>query len=126
MSQRVYTEESKSKDDEKSEKKGAILDQGKLPLSVESIEDIVELKEVLLEKDMIIEQLDHEKNDLEDKYNQLFKDTQLSQEHRKKMEKAYQNAINLLDEKVGGLNEYIEELEARNNARIRESLTPEV
>ena len=126
MSQRVYTEESKSKDDEKSEKKGTILDQGKIPISIESIEDIVELKEALLEKDMIIEQLGHEKNDLEDKNNQLFKDTQLAQEHRKKMEKAYQNAINLLDEKVGGLNEYIEELEARNNARIRESLTPEV
>lgn len=80
----------------------------------------------MIEKEIIIEQLNNEKSGLEEKYNQLFKDTQLAQEHRKKMEKSYQNAINLLDEKVGGLNEYIEELEARNNARIRNELTPEV
>lgn len=121
----MYTEESKSKDDEISLKKGT-SDKEKLPSSIESIQDIVELKEALLEKEMIIEQLHNEKRSLEERYNQFFKDTQLAQDHRKRMEKSYQNAINLLDEKVGGLNEYIEELEARNNARIREEFTPEV
>lgn len=51
---------------------------------------------------------------------------ELAQEHRKRMEKSYQDAINLLDEKVTGLNDYIQDLETRNTERMRRSLTPEV
>ncbi len=82
--------------------------------------------EAIIERDYILEQLQSEKQDLEEKVTQLFNDAQLAQEHRKRMEKSYQNVITLLDEKVSGLNIYIEELEARSNQRIRSSITPEV
>ena len=84
------------------------------------------LLECLMEKELIIEQLYNEKNDLEEKCGQLLKDMELAQEHRKRMEKSYQDAINLLDEKVTGLNDYIQDLETRNTERMRRSLTPEV
>jgi len=95
------------------------------PTSVESLKDEAEFKEAIFERDEIISQLNQENKALVERYNQISEDMQLAQDHRKKMEKSYQDAINLLDEKVNGLNEYIEELETRNNARNKE-LTPEV
>lgn len=53
----------------------------------------------------------------------MFKDIQISQEHRKKIETNYQEEIQVLNSKIAQLNEYIEDLEQKYNKKVKEEFT---
>ena len=53
-------------------------------------------------------------------------DIQSAQEHKKRIEKNYNDEIRLLTNKVKELNSYTQDLEAKNAQRLRETLITDV
>lgn len=73
-----------------------------------------------------VNELEAERANLEERCNELVSELESAQELRKKMEKNYQEEINILNENIKQLNEYIEEMETKHNEKFRGSLTGEV
>jgi hypothetical protein len=83
-----------------------------------------QLKEQTLQQEYLLEQMKIEKREYDQKLADTIDDVNNAHEHRKKMEKSYLDNISLLNNKIAELNEYIEELENKNNQRVRESFMP--
>jgi hypothetical protein len=67
-----------------------------------------------------------DKRDVDQKLADTIDDLNNAHEHRKKMEKNYLDNIALLNNKIRELSEYVEDLETKNNMRVRESFMPDV
>jgi len=73
-----------------------------------------------------IHELEVERDDLAERCNELVGEIEVAQDLRKKVEKNYQEEIGVLNNKIHQLNEYIQEMEVKNNEKFRGSLTGEV
>ncbi len=73
-----------------------------------------------------IHELEVERDDLAERCNELVGELEVAQDLRKKVEKNYQEEIGVLNNKIHQLNEYIQEMEVKNNEKFRGSLTGEV
>lgn len=56
----------------------------------------------------------------------MMKELEVAQDLRSKLEKNYRDEVAVLNDKVRQLNEYIEDMEAKNNDRLRNSVPGEV
>ena len=46
------------------------------------------------------------------------------QDHRKKIEASYQEEVEVLNNKIAQLNEYVEDLESKYNKKVKEYISP--
>jgi len=56
----------------------------------------------------------------------MMKELQTTQDLRTKLEKNYRDEVAVLNDKIRQLNAYMEEMEAKNNERLRNSVPGEV
>lgn len=75
---------------------------------------------------MHIEETELEKKELEERCSEFVNEIESAQDLRKKVEKNYQEELKVLNNKIQQLNQYIEEIETKNNEKLRFSLTGEV
>ena len=91
-----------------------------------SIEVLIHYLEKYKSQTSQVNELEVERGNLEERCNDLVNELENAQELRKKIEKNYQEEIRVLNEKIKQLNEYIDEMETKNNEKFRGSLTSEV
>ena len=84
------------------------------------------LQEKIKQQEEQLQELEVERDELAERCNELVGELEVSQDLRKKVEKNYQEEIGVLNNKIHQLNEYIQEMEAKNNEKFRGSLTGEV
>jgi len=78
------------------------------------------------EEEDVVQTLELEKKQLEDKCQDLMNDIESLQEHKKRIERNYKDEVRLMNTKVQELNDYIHELELKNTQRLKGSLGSEV
>jgi len=77
------------------------------------------------EEEDVVQTLELEKKQLEDKCQDLMNDIESLQEHKKRIERNYKDEVRLMNTKVQELNDYIHELELKNTQRLKGSLGSE-
>ena len=65
-----------------------------------------------------------EKRQIEEKYNALLTDMESIQDHRKRIEASYQEEVEVLNNKIAQLNDYVEDLESKYNKKVKEYISP--
>jgi len=73
-----------------------------------------------------VEELTEKNKALEEQCQGLVSEIEMIRDHKQKIEKTYKEEVALLNDKLKQLSEYNQTLEAKNNDRLKESLSPNV
>lgn len=73
-----------------------------------------------------IKELKKEKKEIEGKYNNMLKEFERSQEHKKKIEASYQEEVKVLNDKIAQLQLYGEDLEKKYTRQLKQVISPAV
>ena len=77
-----------------------------------------------LEKQII--EIKKEKKDIEEKYNNVLKEFERSQDHKKKIEANYQEEVKVLNDKIAELQLYGDDLEKKYTKKLKQVISPTV
>lgn len=67
-----------------------------------------------------------EKRELEEKYNNILKEFERSQDHKKKIEANYQEEVKILNDKIAQLQSYGDDLEKKYTKKLKQVISPGV